>query len=59
MTTRQQNVDQLAVAITDLVDVRISRDQGLIGAHERAPEAQQNLRDALRAVLLGTKESAQ
>jgi hypothetical protein len=54
MTTR--NVDALAAAITHLIDVRISRDQGLIGAHERATEAQAELRDALRAAL-GTKES--
>jgi hypothetical protein len=57
--TKQRDVDALAAAITHLIDVRISRDQGMIGAHERATEAQQNLRDALRAVLLGTKESAQ
>ena len=57
--TKQRDVDALVGAITDLVNACISRDQGLIGAHERATEAQQNLRDALRAVLLGTKESAQ
>ena len=49
MTTR--NVDALVAAITHLIDVRISRDQGLIGAHERATEAQANLRDVLMSAL--------
>jgi hypothetical protein len=55
----ERDVNALAVAITHLIDVRISRDQGMIGGHERATAAQTNLRDALRVVLLGTKESAQ
>jgi hypothetical protein len=51
-------IDELVAAITHLVDVRISADQGLIGAHERASAAQLRLGDTLRAVLLGSKESA-
>jgi hypothetical protein len=49
--TRAQNDDALAGAIRRLIEVLIARDQGHIGAHERASEAQQNLRDALRAAL--------
>ena len=56
---KQRDIDALVAAITHLIDVRISRDQGMIGGHERATAAQTNLRDALRVVLLGTKESAQ
>jgi hypothetical protein len=41
-------VAALAAAIRHLIDIRISRDQGLIGAHERASDAQQNLVDALK-----------
>ena len=57
--TKQRDVDALVGAITDLVNACISRDQGLIGAHERASAAQLWLGDALRAVLLGSKETAQ
>jgi hypothetical protein len=56
--TKQRDVDALAAAITHLIDERISRDQGLIGVHERASAAQLRLGDALRAVL-GVKESAE
>jgi hypothetical protein len=57
--TKQRDVDALAAAITDLVNACISRDQGLIGAHERASAAQLRLGDALRAVLgIKVEESA-
>ena len=48
----------LATAIRGLIQVLIGRDQGLIGAHERATEAQAALADALRAALGGIKERA-
>ena len=44
--TKQRDVDVLVAAITDLINACISRDQGLIGAHERATEAQADLRCA-------------
>jgi hypothetical protein len=49
--SREQNIDALGAAIRKLIEVLIARDQGHIGVHERATEAQQNLRDALRAAL--------
>jgi hypothetical protein len=49
MTT--SNVDALAVTIRKLIEALIGRDQGLIGAHERATEAQANLRDVLMSAL--------
>jgi hypothetical protein len=52
--TTEQKATALAGAIRKLIEVLIARDQGQIGTHERATEAQQNLRDTLRAVL-GTK----
>jgi hypothetical protein len=55
---KTRDIDALAAAITHLVDVRISHDQGLIGGHERATEAQAGLRDAIKRVL-GMKESAE
>jgi hypothetical protein len=55
---KPRDVDALVGAIRHMIEVLIARDQGMIGTHERATEAQQDLRDALRAVL-GTKESAQ
>jgi hypothetical protein len=58
MTTRQQSVDALAGAIRKLIEVLIARDQGSIGAHERATEAQANLRDALRAALAAKIEES-
>ena len=51
MTTRQQNIDALAVAIRKLIEVLIGRDQGMIGAHERATEAQAALADAVTNAL--------
>jgi len=56
MTTRQQNADALAGAIRKLIDVLISRDQGLIGAHEDVTRAQAALADALRAALATKSE---
>jgi hypothetical protein len=49
--TDRRSADALAVAIRKLIEVLIARDQGLIGAHERATEAQAALADALRNVL--------
>jgi hypothetical protein len=58
--TREQNVAALAGAIRKLIEALIARDQGHIGTHELATEAQADLGDAIRRVL-GTKaeESAQ
>jgi hypothetical protein len=58
MTTRQQNVDALAVAIRKLIEALIAGDQRVIGSHQNLSDAQTSLRDALRAAL-GIKESAQ
>ena len=57
MSTRQQNVDQLAAAIRRLIEALIAGNQRTIGSHQNLTDAQANLRDALRAVL-GTKERA-
>jgi hypothetical protein len=63
MTTRERvrDVDELAASIRRLIEVLIARDQGLIGTHERATDAQRNLRDVLRRAVLGMKaeESAE
>ena len=57
--TRAQDVDQLAGAIRRLVEAVIAGDQGRIGVHQDLTGAQQNLRDALRAVFtLRTEERA-
>ena len=57
--TRAQDVDQLAGAIRRLIEALIAGDQGRIGVHQDLTNAQAGLRDALRAVLLGSKESAE
>jgi hypothetical protein len=57
--TRAQNIDALAAAIRRLVEAVIAGDQGRIGVHQDLTNAQAGLRDALRAVLLGSKESAE
>ena len=49
--TRQQNAVALAGAIRKLIEVLIGRDQGMIGAHERATEAQATLVDAVTNAL--------
>jgi hypothetical protein len=51
MTTRKQNAIALAGAIRKLIEVLIGRDQGMIGAHERATEAQAALVDAVTNAL--------
>jgi hypothetical protein len=56
--TRARDVDQLAGAIRRLIEALIAGDRGAIGSHQDLTAAQQNLRDALRAVF-GQKESAQ
>jgi hypothetical protein len=55
--TRAQNVDALAGAIRRLIEALIAGDQGRIGVHQDLTNAQTNLRDALRAVLM--KERAE
>ena len=45
--TKQRDVDALAGAIRHMIEVLIARDQGMIGTHERATEAQADLRDAI------------
>jgi hypothetical protein len=57
--TRAQDVDQLAAAIRRLIEALIAGDRGAIGSHQDLTNAQQNLRDALRAALGGMKERAQ
>jgi hypothetical protein len=49
--TNRRNIDALAVAIRKLIEVLIGRDQGMIGAHERATEAQAALADAVTNAL--------
>jgi hypothetical protein len=49
--SRQQNAVALATAIRKLIEVLIGRDQGMIGAHERATEAQAALVDAVTNAL--------
>ena len=57
--TRAQDVDQLAGAIRRLVEAVIAGAQGRIGVHQDLTGAQQNLRDAVRAVFtLRTEERA-
>jgi hypothetical protein len=51
MTTRQQSAVAFAGAIRKLIEVLIGRDQGMIGAHERATEAQAALIDAVMNAL--------
>jgi hypothetical protein len=51
MMTRQQNAAALAGAIRKLIEVLIGRDQGMIGADERATEAQAALVDAVTNAL--------
>jgi hypothetical protein len=55
---KQRDIDALVAAITHLIDVRISRDQGMIGVHERVTAAQTNLRASI-ARAIGMKESAE
>ena len=56
---RERNVDELAASIRRLVEAVIAGDQGRIGVHQDLTGAQQNLRDALRAVFtLRTEERA-
>ena len=57
--TKQRDIDALAGAIRHMIEVLIARDQGMIGGHERATEAQADLRDALKRVLgIKAEESA-
>ena len=54
---REQNI---AAAIRKLIEVLIGRDQGMIGAHERATDAQAALVDAVRnALATKAQESAE
>jgi hypothetical protein len=55
--SRQSNADQLEGAIRAYVVALMDQREGRIAGGETVTTAQQNLRDALRAVL-GTKESA-
>jgi hypothetical protein len=57
--TKQRDVDQLAAAIRRLIEALIAGDHRVIGSHQDLTDAQAGLRDALRAVLLGSKETAQ
>jgi hypothetical protein len=51
MTTRR-DVDQLVDNLRNWVEALLDRREGKIGIHEDLTSAQQNLRDALRAVLM-------
>ena len=55
--TKQRDVDALVAGIRNLVQALMDQREGRIAGGETVTTAQQNLRDALRAVL-GTKESA-
>jgi hypothetical protein len=55
--TRQSNVDAVVAGIRELVQAMMANNEGRIAGGETVTMAQQNLRDALRAVL-GAKESA-
>ena len=55
--TKQWDVDALVAAIRELVQALMDQREGRIAGGETVTTAQQNLRDALRAVL-GTKEHA-
>jgi hypothetical protein len=57
--TRAQDVDRLAGAIRRLIEALIAGDHRVIGSHQDLTDAQQNLRDALRAALGGMKERAE
>ena len=54
--TTEQKANALAGAIRKLIEVLISRDQGLIGTHDDATRAQAALADALRAALATKSE---
>ena len=57
--TRARDVDDLVARLRQFVELLIERDHGAIGSHQNLTDAQQNLRDALRAVFGLTKADAE
>jgi len=52
MTIRGRDVDRLVDSLRNWAEALLDRREGKIGVHEDLTQAQQNLRDALRAVLM-------